>query len=580
MNSDNLNFISNNVKGIQSSKKRIKIFEYLKNLIKPSGIIFMQETHSSEKDEKTWCDEFQGQLFFSHGKTNSCGVAIGFYGAKSFTFINKLQDQNGRILLIEGKFDDDTLLLINLYNANTESEQLITLSELSKMLENITDLSDKKIVFCGDFNVIFEPTLEAYGGNPSLKKQSLAKLIQIKEKLDLCDIWRIRNPKKKRYTFRQHHTTGIIHRRLDYFFISNVMQESIKKTDILASFSTDHSPIFFSLRSSNEMLRGKGLWKFNCSLLANNDFISKMRDHIENTLKMLDDENISDKQIRWEYLKFEIRKLSIEFSKETAKKEKLETMFLENKLKVLESNLNYLQNPEYIEHKNNLENIYQKKVNGLRIRSKSEWYEHGEKSSKFFLNLEKSRAAQSQIRHLLSNGKETTDQKEILQELYSFYKELFTQNHQSSKNGIMNYLNKIEIPHLNKEQSLECELPLLESEFLNALKSMQNNKSPGNDGLTKEIYEAFWEDLKNPLIASLKYALTKGELSASQKQAVIKFPEKKKDKDKQLIQNCRPLSLLNVDVKLLSKVLATRLKKVLPYLIATSQTAYVDGRFM
>ena len=95
------------------------------------------------------------------------------------------------------------------------------------------------------------------------KNNLLKKIIQFKEKLDLCDIWRIRKPNRKRYTFRHHHTTGIIHRRLDDSFISNVMQKSIKKTNILASFSTDHSPIFFSLKSSNEVLRGKGHWKFN-----------------------------------------------------------------------------------------------------------------------------------------------------------------------------------------------------------------------------------------------------------------------------------------------------------------------------
>ena len=65
---------------------------------------------------------------------------------------------------------------------------------------------------------------------------------------------------------------------------------------------------------------------------------------------------------------------------------------------------------------------------------------------------------------------------------------------------------------------------------------MPNNKSPGNDGLTKEFYEVFWEDLKTPLISSFKSAFDKGELSSSQKQAVIKLIEKK-DKDKRLIQN-------------------------------------------
>ena len=108
---------------------------------------------------------------------------------------------------------------------------------------------------------------------------------------------------------------------------------------------------------------------------------------------------------------------------------------------------------------------------------------------------------------------------------------------------------------------------------------MPNNKSPGNDGLTKEFYEVFWEDLKTPLISSFKSAFDKGELSNSQKQAVIKLIEKK-DKDKRLIQNWRPISLLNVDLKSISKALANRIKKYLPFLISSNQTAYVEGRFI
>ena len=69
---------------------------------------------------------------------------------------------------------------------------------------------------------------------------------------------------------------------------------------------------------------------------------------------------------------------------------------------------------------------------------------------------------------------------------------------------------------------------------------MPNNKSPGNDGLSKEFYEVFWEDLKTPLISSFKSLFDKGELSNSQKQAVIKLTEKK-GKDKRYIANWRPI---------------------------------------
>ena len=64
---------------------------------------------------------------------------------------------------------------------------------------------------------------------------------------------------------------------------------------------------------------------------------------------------------------------------------------------------------------------------------------------------------------------------------------------------------------------------------------MSNNKSLGNDHLTKEFYETFWKDLKKPLCASITKAFHRGELSHSQKQAVIKLIEKK-DRDKNLLK--------------------------------------------
>ena len=135
-----------------------------------------------------------------------------------------------------------------------------------------------------------------------MKKKSIAKLIQIKEKFNLCDIWRIRNPKIKRFTFRQQHISGFIQRRLDYFFFSNLLQESINKTDVLAAFSTDHSPLLFSLDLRKDENRSKGLWKFSNSLSRNSDFQIKMKSHIKSTLETLEIDGIRDPQVRWEFL--------------------------------------------------------------------------------------------------------------------------------------------------------------------------------------------------------------------------------------------------------------------------------------
>ena len=69
------------------------------------------------------------------------------------------------------------------------------------------------------------------------------------------------------------------------------------------------------------------------------------------------------------------------------------------------------------------------------------------------------------------------------------------------------------------------------------------------------------------------------KFSASQRQAIIKLLEKK-DRDKKLIKNWRPISLLNTNLKIFSKTLATKLKSVLPCLIISQQTVYVQNRYI
>ena len=244
-----------------------------------------------------------GARSFSHGKINSCRVLIGYYGTKKIEVINKKCDNYGRILLLEINIDDRLFVPINIYNANNELDQVKTLAELSEILDCVDDIQNKDIIFDSDFNIVFYSFHDTQGVNPILKKNTLVKTIQIKERLNLVDIWRFRNPKTKCFTFRQHHATGFIQRRLDYFFASNQQQDTVKKTDILAAFTSDHSPLIFTLSTNQDDGRGKDLWKFNNSLALNSDFVDKLKAHIANTQKGLDKENIRDDQARWEYSK-------------------------------------------------------------------------------------------------------------------------------------------------------------------------------------------------------------------------------------------------------------------------------------
>ena len=139
------------------------------------------------------------------------------------------------------------------------------------------------------------------------------------------------------------------------------------------------------------------------------------------------------------------------------------------------------------------------------------------------------------------------------------------------------FLRNINIKMLTDEQREILDNKITTNEYLEALKSFQKNKTPGNDGLTVEFYLGFWHLIWRCLVDALNFAHEHGQLSNSQKQAMITLLEKK-DKDRRLIKNWRPISLINVDVKIASKAITRRLEQILPNLIHPNQNGFIKGR--
>ena len=185
---------------------------------------------------------------------------------------------------------------------------------------------------------------------------------------------------------------------------------------------------------------------------------------------------------------------------------------------------------------------------------------------------------QSRIRKIIVNYQEITDPNIILNEIRNFCESLFKKCDSKLASQINDFLDKVHLPKLNITEINEYNHELPEK-LCHSLMSMQNNNSPGNDGLTKELFVTFWEDMKYIFLNSCCKTKLKKELSISQKQAAVKLIEKK-DKDKRIIKNWRPISLLNVDSKIISKALASRLKEVLPNLISPQQTTYAENIFI
>ena len=195
--------------------------------------------------------------------------------------------------------------------------------------------------------------------------------------------------------------------------------------------------------------------------------------------------------------------------------------------------------------KENLEAFYDEKLNGVIIRARARWHEQGEKSSKYFLNLEKRNHIKKHMRKLKISGVITTDPFSILAEQKRFYQELYKSRNNNSTDEtqtIESFLHSLNIPVLTEEQKLSCECAISQEECASILDSFQNNKTPGNDGIPIEFYRKFWPIIGESFTKCANECFKKGEMSLSQKQAIITLIEKK-GKDRSLLENWRPISL-------------------------------------
>ena len=225
-----------------------------------------------------------------------------------------------------------------------------------------------------------------------------------------------------------------------------------------------------------------------------------------------------------------------------------------------------------------MERLYEEKVERIFVRSRACWHEHREKNSKYFLNFEKRNSVKKHIRKLCISGTISTDPFQIMNAPKSFYSKLYeTQQMNHNTDEVKGFLENPNISKLPEELRTSCEGKITFDECEKILGSFQTGKTPANDSIPIEFYRTFWPLIGAFMVDSFNEAYDNKEMSSLQKQAIITLIEKK-GKDRNYLANWRLISLINVDAKIASKVLATRIIPVLPKIINSTQTGYVKGR--
>ena len=333
----------------------------------------------------------------------------------------------------------------------------------------------------GDFNISMYQSLDTYNYSNENNKKSKAELANLLLEIGMVDVWRDQNPELKQYTW--HKRTPCKMARLDYFFVSEQLCMSGVESYIKPGYRTDHSMICLSFLT-NTSFKAKSYWKFNNSLLRDTEYVKLVKTTIDsvkqqylNTNHNLHDQfqidtSISiDDQLFLDVMLMEIRGKTISYS---SYKKKQETSEYDNILQEIEELEKNLLHPELLEQKKaELINIRQKKMEGVAVRSKAKWVEHGEKVSKYFCGLETRHFRSKAMTKIINDdGSFILNQNEIIQKTKSFYEQLY-QYREVNDACLDGIISRENIEMLTKDQSDQFEGIIILEEATAALRILK-----------------------------------------------------------------------------------------------------------
>ena len=570
---DKLSLMSFNVRGLRDQNKRLQIYKFLKE--KGYDIILLQETHSTIQDTQYWSTQWSGKMYFSHGKNNSKGTAILINRKTKIQVKSISSDDEGRLLEMDIDFEGIHIKILNLYAPNGDEPKFF-----NDLADKIESSKCENIIVAGDYNLVLDLEKDKKGGNKITHSNSADVVKKMMYQFNLVDVWRYFNKDKEQFTWTKLNP-DIIMVRLDFFLITSTLLKNVISTDIIPSFKSDHDiPTLVVQKANSE--RGPGFWHFNNTLLKDNEYCKQVVECINET-KSKSFESI---QSKWDIIKLELRGMTVKYSSRKKKSR-------ENTLKAIERKISHAYNELMQENqesnspfsrentkihvqklKQDREKIIQYKLQSSMIRSRRSWLEFGEKNSKLFFNLEKYNYSKKNRYQLQDkNGVVQYENSKILEIQKSYYEDLYT-----TRKTIIDesYLESLNLPQVTQEENELLCSEISEREIKKALWDMPANKVTGSEGFPPEFYRRFYDDIKRILYLVIVDA-TKNGFTKNISRGIISLMEKPQ-KNLLKIESWRPLSLLNTEFKLLSKILVKRLNTVLPRIIHSDQSGFLKGR--
>ena len=326
-------------------------------------------------------------------------------------------------------------------------------------------------------------------------------------------------------------------------------------------------------------VKNTSTWRLNYTLLNNQEITEEIKEEIKKYLETKDNESTTSQNL-WDAAKAVLRGKSIAIQSYLKKQETSQINNLTLHLKQLEKeekrNLKVTRRKDIIKIRSEINEKEMKKTIAKMNKTKSWFFVKINKIDKPSARLIKKKREKTQSNRIRKEkGEVTTETSEKQRIMRDYYKQLYASK-MDNLEEMKNILERHNLTRLNQEEVENINRPITKTEIETVIKNLPTNKSPGPDGFTGEFYQTFREELTPILLELFQNIAEGGTLPNSfYEGSITLIPKREKDVMKK--ENYRPVPLMNMDVKILNKILANRIQQHIKRIIHHDQVEFIPG---
>jgi hypothetical protein len=556
--------VSLNCRGLGSiDKTRLLLNKFYNLPMQQPLVVMLQETMvvGGKYFELAWRGKFVQTA--GTGNSQGCVTLVNFdseisdvqhYGNRGHQF--KLTCGNGEVLKI-----------FNIYAPNGFD---VHKNNFFNTIFEDTAAWDGPIIIGGDFNTTMGPAERHNRGVTAAELRTAEIVKNHVENQNLVDCW----DSGTGFTWRK----GKSMSRLDRIY-TRVPSYEMKSLKVKWTLTTsDHAGLVLTLAHKQHTHQRNEHVKLDNTVVQNKELLAELTSYVTEQLQTATD---LTPHVKLEFAKMSIRTKALEIMGRNRRKENERLRLINEGIKENMRLLTVYTDPrqqiilagELEELNKEKDELLCKQGEALAMRAKTKWYNEGERSNKYFLNLLKRHNESSEMKALLINGQEVTDDVGIRNEVTQFYHELYNKD-EAALTIDDHFLDEM----FTVDEATNCGIgaPVTLNELWLTLKPTKAT-TPGPDGISNTYLKKLWGIIGPLILEAWNFSLRTGVLPPSHKTSLLRLIPKA-GKDHKLLKNWRPITLSNCDHKLITRLYNNRLLNAIGHKIGEVQTAYIKGR--